>query len=85
MRSIAYGAHPIWQAKDVMQDISCNDPFDNTSPIIPLHTTMSPKDLLDKSMEVENKSIDHNPYHYPNETSLSLKPKWIDWSSIGHD
>ena len=43
MRSITYRAQPIWQAKDVMQDISCNDPFDETSPIIPSHTTMSPK------------------------------------------
>ena len=46
---------------------------------------MSSKDLLDKSIEVGNKSIDHNSYHHPNETSLSSKPKWIDWSSIGHD
>ena len=62
-----------------MLDISCNDPFNETSPIIPSHTTMSPKDLLDKSIEVGNKSCEHNSYHHPNETSLSSKPKWIDF------
>ena len=54
MKSIAYGAQSIWQSKDVMQGISCNDPIDETSPGIPFQTigTMSPREQMDKSIEV---------------------------------
>ena len=79
------GHNQCGKPKDVMQDISCSDPLDETSSIIPSHKTMSPKDLLDKSIEVGNKTCERTSYHRLNETSLSSKPKWIDWSSIDHD